>query len=165
MPVFHLMAHDIYMKPLMDETPTPLSDLMAAVFAEPDSEMLLNQFRHAFMDAVIGIAMFGAPPDIASLGVVGEDDDISLAFTETPDGRTMIAACADRDVFAENFHDNFNAELPGRQLIELAQQLPKECEGILLNSALVDQSIAIARSEFARMLADSPARPPAHLLN
>ncbi len=146
-------------------TPTPLSDLMNDVFADPESMPLLVRFRHAFMDAPIGIAMFGAPPDIANGGVVDEDDDVRIAFTETPDGRTMIAACADRTVFAENFHDNFNAELTGRMLIELAQQLPDACQGILLNSALTDHSIAIDRSEFTRMLAESPPPPPAHMLN
>ncbi|MEN9866509.1 MAG: hypothetical protein RL748_2099 [Pseudomonadota bacterium] len=148
-------------------TPTqaPLSELMAAVFADPDSDAALDHFFSVFMESMIGIALIGAPPDMDSLSVVREQDHIGVAFTEAPDGRSMIVACADRSAYSERFDSRFNAELPGRELMELAQQLPDECEGILLYSALVEKSIGISRSEFGRLLANSPRRPPAHLLN
>lgn len=147
------------------ELSTPLSDLLAQVFADPDSEATLNHFFTVFMDSMIGIALFGSPENLAKLTESREMDNIGLAFTQAPDGRSMIAACADRPAFAERFDSTFNAELPGRELMELALQLPDACEGILLYSALVEKSIGIARADFPQLLANSPRRPPPHLLH
>ena len=144
---------------------TPLSDVMEQVFAQPESESALNHFLTVFMDSPVGIVLIGAPPDLYKLAYVREMDNIRLAFAQDPDGRAMIACCADRPAFAQRFDDSFNAELPGRELMELALQLPAMCEGILLYSALVKRSIGIARTDFERLLAKSPRQIPPHLLH
>ena len=144
---------------------TPLSELMAQVFAEPDSEAVLDHFFSVFMDSKVGIVLIGAPPDLYKMVEVREFRDVSLAFTQAPDGRAMIAACADRPAFAERFDSSFNAELPGRELMEFALQLPEMCEGIMLYSALAEKSIGIARTDFEQLLAKSPRQIPPHMLH
>lgn len=144
---------------------TPFSELMTQVFAEPDSESTLNHFLSVFMESTVGIVLLGAPDDLNKVGEVRELSNISLAFTHAPDGRAMIAACADRPAFVARFDRSFNAELPGRELMELALQLPEECEGIMLYSALAEKSIGIARTDFAQLLANSPRRGQQHWLH
>jgi hypothetical protein len=63
----------------------------------------------------------------------------------------MLLACADRAAFARKFHQRFNAEMCGRELLSMALKLP-ECEGVLLNSAASSHSILIPREDIAGLL-------------
>ncbi|HET7461966.1 MAG TPA: hypothetical protein VFJ82_11990 [Longimicrobium sp.] len=63
----------------------------------------------------------------------------------------MILACADRDAFAQNFHDRFNREVLGLDLAEVALVIAG-CDGILVNSAASFDSLALDRARLASLV-------------
>lgn len=129
---------------------TPLSDLISAVLADPSSSHALATFHRAFLDSMVGVIAEGAPP-----GHAGEHraaaGEIRLASASDPAGRVMILACADRAAFVRKFHQRFNAEMRGRDLLTMVLKLP-DCEGVLVNSAASFHSVVILRAEIAGLL-------------
>ena len=126
--------------------PTPLSDLMARVQEQPSDEAW-DAFHSAFLDSPLGVIASGFAPGASGTG----RGSVRLARGATPDGRVMVLACADRDAFAQKFHDRFNQEVLGRELARVAIAMPG-CEGILVNSAASFHSIAIDRAQLTTLL-------------
>jgi hypothetical protein len=63
----------------------------------------------------------------------------------------MLLACADRAAFVRKFHQLFNAEMRGRDLLTMVLKLP-DCEGVLVNSAASFHSVVILRAEIDGLL-------------
>lgn len=124
--------------------PTPLSDLMARVLDDP-SEPAWVAFHQAFLRSPVGVIASDA-----------EGGGTGLARAATPDGRVMVLACADRDAFAQTFHDRFNRLILGRELARAVLAIP-DCHGILLNSAASFNSLAIPREQIPGLLERYPA--------
>lgn len=138
---------------------TPLSDLISLVLADPSSSQALAAFHQAVLKSMVGVIAVGAPP-----GHVGEYQsagDIQLVNTQAPDGRLMLLACADRAAFVRKFHQRFNAEMRGRELLSMVLKLPA-CEGVLLNSAASFHSILIPREDIPRLLNIQVQGPASH---
>lgn len=125
-----------------DALPTPLSDLMARVMEEP-SDATWTAFYEAFLRSPLGVM------------AREEGGRTALGRLAAPDGRVMMAACADRDAFARNFNDRYNRQVLGRELARVALSIP-DCPGILINSASSFNSLAIERVQLAALLERYP---------
>lgn len=144
--------------------PTPLSDLMTRVLQDGSDEAW-DTFCDAFMRSRVGViateiaATEGDGPPPAQLPKPTPPPGwhtvpagrVAFGKAATPDGRVMLAACADRDAFVRNFHDRFNREVMGWELAQTVLVIP-DCEGILVNSAASFRSLALDRARLARMV-------------
>lgn len=149
--------------PPADGLQTPLSDLMTRVLNDP-APAHRQAFHAAFLKARVGVIASGLPAAANVLsttpatrldgGRIAPAGQVGFARAATPDGRTMVLACADRGVFVQRFHARFNVEVLGRELAAMALAVP-DCEGILVNSASSFHSLAIDRAQIAALLADA----------
>lgn len=133
--------------------PTPLSDLITRALEDASGEHM-RAFHDAFLRSRVGVVASGLPDDADGVYRTTAADRVGLARMATPDGRVMLLACADREVFIRRFHDRFNAEVVGRELAAVALANP-DCAGILVNSAASFHSIAIDREQLAALLAQA----------
>ena len=129
---------------------TPLSDYISALIADfgPDP---LQAFHTAFITADLGVRMINVPVHAAGEYRVAKGDDIRMAYVVTPDGRTMVKACADPRIFAQRYNYAINATMTGGSLLEMVLGVP-ELEGVLVCSAASDHSIPIGRAEIPEVL-------------
>lgn len=144
--------------------PTPLSDLMTRVLQEKSNDAW-RAFCAAFLRSHVGVIATEFPVAAGSEAapgagprrspVAGWDVDtaprVGFGRAETPDGRVMILACADREAFAQNFHDRFNRDVLGMDLAEVALVV-EGCDGILVNSAASFDSLALSRARLSRLV-------------
>lgn len=130
---------------------TPLSDLISLVLANPSSAPALAVFHDAFLDSIVGVIMSGGPEGGRGAHRVTAEDHMHVAYARAPAGGVMVLACADRVAFAKRFHQRFNVEMRGRDLLGMVLKLP-DCEGVLLNSAASFHSILIPRDDAAQLL-------------
>lgn len=127
-------------------TDTPLSDLISRVVADPSSKRALAAFHDALIKAPVGIMVPEAPTGTRLVA----PEDLRLATARTPDGRDMLLACADRPTFAKRFHERFNAEVFGGEL--LATALDFDCDGVMVNSAASSNSIIVDKDVIVEIL-------------
>ncbi|MEK6325869.1 MAG: tetratricopeptide repeat protein [Acidobacteriota bacterium] len=130
---------------------TPLSDTISKVIASSSSPEALAAFHDAFLNSMVGVTVAGVPSSADSAYEVSSQDNVQIALAGTPDGRRMILACADRIAFSRNFHNRFNAEMRGCDVLAMVLKLPG-CDGVLVNSAGSFHSVTIPREEIARLL-------------
>jgi hypothetical protein len=131
---------------------TPLSDLIAAHRAKGTSQSYAR-FLDGFRGAMLGVVAAGLPKGAAGEVVSCASQPVSVGMTQHAGGRPMVLAFADPVAFARRFGAQFNAEISGEALLATAL-LNRECQGVLVNSALADVSIVIDR-----VTAESLTRP------
>jgi tetratricopeptide (TPR) repeat protein len=138
---------------------TTLSDFISVVIANPSSSQAFAAFHEALMESMLGVIVVRGP-----MGWPGEfrstaDNPLGLGTLLTPDGRSMISACADRAAFVRKFDPIYNAEMHGRELLSMVLESPN-CDGVWVNSAVSLHSATITREDIARLLG-SEIRTPA----
>jgi hypothetical protein len=133
---------------------TPLSDAIAQVLAH-DTPETYARFLDVFMQSSLGVIVTGLPPG-ASGAVQVKGDGVGCAKGQTPDGRVMLLACADRAVFVTRFDRPFNAEIEAASLMNVVMTNP-DCAGIMINSATSEHTIVVERATIARLM--GPAGP------
>lgn len=131
-----------------------LSDFITRCIERGDREDY-ERFYEELLRAQLGVIATGVPEGVTGAYRAGEDE-VGLGRATTPDGRTMVLACADRAVFVQRFHKRFNAEMGARQLLAVALADP-DCEGVLINSAASEHSVPIPRALCEELLAPAPA--------
>jgi hypothetical protein len=135
---------------------TPLSDLVSRVAAEGPAAFAA--FFAAFLASNVGVIATALPTDRRPgelfQAAVGE---LELALVVTPDGRTMLKACADPAAFSQLHPDPpLSALMQGRQLVATLMA-SAQADGILVYSATSADSVPIARGDVPKLsLAAAP---------
>ncbi|MCU0686175.1 MAG: hypothetical protein MUF34_28670 [Polyangiaceae bacterium] len=152
----------------MGESATPLSELIERCL-EPQNDEAdtanFERFLQAFAGSRLGVIVVGNLQG-AKRGesYVTREGQASCATVTLPGNKLMLLACADRPSFLRKFARRFNADVDARTLITIALANPS-CQGIMLNSALSDRSIALARTllpgllERCKAVSAPPAEP------
>ncbi|MBB3095952.1 hypothetical protein FHR83_003622 [Actinoplanes campanulatus] len=134
---------------------TPLSDVMAEHIHSQD-QAAYERFVALFRTSTIGVVVTGTPvPD--DQGRLMSDGTLGVGRTDYGDGQARILTFADPEAFLRNYGPRFNAGVSGEVLLRMAAGDPK-CRGILVNSAIEENSIIID-SETAAALIQSPPSP------
>jgi hypothetical protein len=122
---------------------TPLSDLIADHFAT-GTHQSYARFLEQFRSSLVGIIAVGIPPGVRGDYVSTAEHPVSLGQTGHAGGRPMVLAFADPAAFERRFGRRFNAALFGEAVLAAVLLNPK-CEGVLVNSALAEESVVIDR--------------------
>jgi hypothetical protein len=138
---------------------TPLSDLITLLCSD-DSEELLARFHQQFLAGTVGVLMQNLPAtrQPGERFQTGRSDNIGFAPVATPDGRTMVKACADPEQFVQRYPGAINTLMRGPDLLAMALKIPT-LDGVLVCSALSLHSIPISREEIARLGSCATERP------
>lgn len=132
----------------MKKLPTPLSDLITQC-VQGGTKTSMESFEEALLTARLGIIVEGAPEGTKGAFKV-RGKGVTCGVARTPDGKTMIHACADREAFVQRYNPAFNAEIDLRGAIGIALANPA-CQGILINSAASEHSIALDRDKLSSL--------------
>src|SRR6185436_785007 len=139
---------------------TPLSDLIMALVANGD-QATFARFDDLFLRSRVGVIAAGMPANRrpGETFQVGGQDRVALELVKAPDGRTMIKACADPDVFSRRYPDaKITALMLGRDLLEMLLK-PSLVDGVLVCSALSFHSIPIGKADARRLVATATHAP------
>ncbi|MCA9679155.1 MAG: SseB family protein [Kofleriaceae bacterium] len=136
---------------------TPLSDAITEVL-QGQTPALYARFLEVFARSRLGVIVHGlaAGADGTVMVLRGE---ARCAMIKHPDGRGMVLACSDREVFVTRFDRPFNAELDAAELMKVALHNP-DCAGILINNATSEHSIVVERATIERLVAAAAAAGP-----
>jgi len=145
-------------------TNTALSDLVSAL-ADTADERIVGEFYSVFMRSSMGIEAANLSPHLApgTTFQIGANDRVSLRLVQTPDGRRMVKACADPEVFSARYPETkITAVMLGTHLLEMVLK-SQDLDGVLVCSAVTFHSVPITREEAGRLLdvesSPSPPRP------
>lgn len=117
------------------------------------------QLEGMFVESVFGLMMSGLPK--ASPGqklVVDGSGSVMMQFVTDPNGRRMIKACADPELFDINYPGSINVTMNGKELLEMAKKVP-DADGILICSATSFHSFPIYKAAYGRISGVQPADP------
>ena len=134
----------------MPESSTPLSDCISR-YVEQGTRENYEQFLTVFMNSQLGVIVQGAPEGTSGQYVAGKNE-LRVSMSTTPDGKRMVLACADRAIFVRRFAQPFNAEVGAMALLKIASSNP-DCEGIMVNSAASEHTVAIPRKQILELIA------------
>lgn len=123
-----------------------ISELISKL-ATTNDQTAVAQLEASFAESVFGLLMTGVP--LGKAGQTVAAAGTTLSFVHDPNGKRMIKACADPDLFNVNFPGCINVLMPGKGLLEMAEKMPN-ADGILLCSALSFHSFAIYQPVYSR---------------
>jgi hypothetical protein len=104
-----------------------------------------------FVESTFGLLMNGLPATKPGQKLdVDGSRSVSMPFVTDPNGRKMIKACADPELFDISYPGCINVTMNGRQLLGMAEKIP-EAEGILICSATSFHSFPIYRTGYRRL--------------
>lgn len=127
-----------------------ISDLIS-ILVDSYDETAIRRLERMIPDSSFGIALVGLPDgQPGETFTVDGSGTITMQCVGGPNNQPMIKACADPDLFAQNFPNNFNALMTGKELVEMAQKLP-EAEGILICSATSFHSYPLFKEAYPRV--------------
>jgi hypothetical protein len=113
------------------------------------------------MDAIIptsvfGLFMTGLPKTKPGERlVVGGSGSVTSQFVTDINGKTMIKACADPELFDVNYPGCINVTMNGRELLEMAEKI-QNADGVLICSAASFHSYPIYKASYATLLGRKP---------
>ncbi len=131
-------------------SPTPLSDLITRLVQGGD-DSIATEFHAAFADARVGVTI-DQPPDVPN-GTTIDGGGLQMPKFRTPDGRAVVRACADPEIFVERYDPTVNARTSGRAVLEMVLQLDPDVVGVLVASAASEHSVLIKRDRIPSILA------------
>ncbi|GGN65100.1 hypothetical protein GCM10010112_26040 [Actinoplanes lobatus] len=134
---------------------TPLSDVMAE-HVQGQDQTTYGRFVALFRTSTVGVVVAGTPVQ-DNQGRLMSDGTLRVGRTAYGDGQSRILTFADPEAFIRNYGPRFNAGVSGEDLLRIAASDP-ECRGILVNSAIEENSIVIDR-ETAAALTQPPSNP------
>jgi hypothetical protein len=130
---------------------TPLSDRITAMMSD-ESPSNRAAFCELLLVSRVGVTVGGLPePGMAGIYTVGRDDRVTMRPVSIPDGRRMVKAGADPPVFARHYDASVNAEMLGRDVLEMVLKMD-DVAGVLVCSAASFHSVPIFRKEIQRLL-------------
>lgn len=130
---------------------TPLSDKISALI-ETSSQSLIQEFENVFLNAQLGIVMHGRPEgEPGQKIVIDGSGKTTISLVDDPNGKSMLKACADPDVFENNYKEGINALMSGRELLEMLQEM-HDVEGVLVCSASSFNSFPIYKERASTLL-------------
>lgn len=116
-----------------------------------DDNAAAAQLERMFPESVFGIFVHGLPKGKHGEKVrVDGSGSVTMQPVMDANGRMMIKACADPDLFDINYPGCINATMTGRELLEMVQKLP-ESDGILVCSATSFESFPIYKDASRRV--------------
>jgi hypothetical protein len=127
---------------------TPLSDTISAMLSRRD-QTSFDEFIRVLVKARLGLVATGIPKHRrpGERFQVQPGDHIGMMKVSTPDGRTMLKACADPDAFARAFPDTkISALMVGHELLEMVAK-SLELDGVLICSAASHHSVPVSRQD------------------
>jgi len=122
--------------------------------ARKPSDRLYRKFLDLFVRSGLGVIAVGVPEGTSGQIKSTSEKPIHLGQTSYGDGKRRVLAFADPQEFVRNFGQPFNAELKGADLLEMVVE-NRECDGILVNSAIAEESILISRGTAVRLAAQA----------
>ena len=117
--------------------------------AQDRDPLLYERFVALFRTSTVGVVMSGTPVRDERGGLVS-DGTLGVGRTDYGDGQQRILTYADPEAFARKFGPQFNAGMAGEALLRMAADDP-ECQGILVNSAVHEQSVIISKATAAEL--------------
>ncbi|WP_436535393.1 hypothetical protein [Actinoplanes sp. HUAS TT8] len=131
---------------------TPLSDVMAEHVRDEDAATY-ERFVVLFRSSIVGVRVSGTPVPDGQGGLVS-DGSVGVGRTDYGDGQWRLLTFADPEAFARKYGPQFNAGMSGEALLGIAAGDP-ECQGILVNSAIHDNSVIISKETAAALISDT----------
>jgi len=126
-----------------------ISELISNLTTSADQSAV--QLEGMFAESVFGVMMSGLPKaEPGQKLVVDGSGSVKMQFVSDPDGRRMIKACADPELFDINYPGCINVTMNGRELLELAEKV-QDADGILICSATSFHSFPIYKSAYRRV--------------
>lgn len=127
-----------------------ISELITKMSTSADKRAVAH-LESIFAESVFGLLMDGLPKcEPGQTLVIDGSGSVMMPLVEDPNGRKMIKACADPDIFHVNYPDCINVTMTGKELVEMAEKVP-EAEGILICSAMSFHSLPIYRAAYQRV--------------
>src|SRR4051812_6720860 len=122
-----------------------ISDLISQL-GKPANRNIVAQLEARFAESVFGLLMFGLPKAKAGEKlVVDGSGSVTMQQVNDPEGKKMIKACADPELFDVNYPGCINVTMSGRELLDMAEKLP-DADGILVCSASSFHSFPIYKA-------------------
>ena len=98
-----------------------ISELISNLAASGDQSAVLR-LEGMFAESVFGLLMSGLPKvEPGQKLVVDGSGSVTMQFVSDPNGRRMIKACADPELFDVNYPGCINVMMNGRELLEMAE--------------------------------------------
>jgi hypothetical protein len=118
---------------------------------------IVAQLEAMFAESVFGLLMSGLPKGGSGQAVVVDGSgSVKMPRVIDSNGKSMIKACADPELFDVNYPGCINATMPGRALLEMAEKIP-DADGILICSATSPHSFPIYKAAYARVKGAKPS--------
>jgi hypothetical protein len=132
-----------------------ISQLISKLAVSHDTSAVA-QLEAMFAASVFGLLMTGLPKAAHGQKVlVDGSGSVTMQWVCDPNGKRMIKACADPDLFSVNYPGSINVTMTGRELLEMVEKLP-EADGILICSATSLHSFPIYRAAYPRVRGAKP---------
>jgi hypothetical protein len=124
--------------------------------AESGDKTVVVQLEAMFAESVFGLLVSGLPKaEPGQKIVIDGSGSVTMQWVSDPNGKRMIKACADPDLFAVNYPGCINVTMNGRELLQTAEKLP-DAEGILICSATSFHSFPIYKASYSRVREAKP---------
>ena len=117
--------------------------------AKSESPNSVVAIERMFLTESFGLLFEGMPEGKQS-GETIDASGLKLQLVADPQGKRMIKACADPEVFAKNYPNSFNGTMTGMQIMQMIEKSP-DIDGILICSATSFNSYAFHREELKRI--------------
>lgn len=104
-----------------------------------------------FPDTDFGVIVIGLPNLAPGSKYKATQNELTISSVIGPNGKDMIKACADPDLFIKNFKENITATMTGRELIDMIMRIP-DCDGVLICSATSFNSYPILKERFPSLI-------------
>jgi hypothetical protein len=142
-----------------------ISELVSKL-AEGQSEQIANEIEVKIQmmlpDCVFGLLMNGLPiKNHNEKYVTKSSAHIAMQYGRDPNGKRVIKACADPQLFDINYPDCINATMTGREIMEMVLKA-NDVDGILICSAVSFDSYSIYKNAFKRLLTESATNSANH---
>ena len=119
--------------------------------AESGDRALVPQLEAMVAESVFGLLVTGLPKAEAGQKIrVDGSGSVTMQWVRDPNGKRMIKACADPDLFSVNYPGSINVTMNGRELLQMAERLP-DADGVLICSATSFHSFAIYKASYSRI--------------
>jgi len=135
-----------------------ISELISKIRAGDKRARL--QLEAMFAGSTFGLQVDGLPNAQPGQKIrVDSSGSATMQNVADPDGKEMIKACADPELFDINYPHSFNVTMTGVDLLDMAEKMP-DVEGILICCATEFISLPLYKADYARLRQTRPVRNP-----
>src|SRR5262245_61481898 len=102
-----------------------ISQLISKI-ADSDDKDAVAQLDAMFVRSFFGLRMKGLrTAEPGEPVIIGDSDSVTMQLVSDVDGRKMIRACADPDLFEAMYPGSVNTRMEGEELLKMALKLPE----------------------------------------